>query len=125
MSRACLTVVALTLSTGCGAGSDTGPGALVSDRPIVFASARDGDFEIYVMDGDGDNVRQLTETDAEGVTEAREGAPKWSPDGSRIVFTSTRDHEGGGIGSHEIYFMEADGSAETRLTVNESAEVGG
>jgi hypothetical protein len=38
--------------------------------------------------------------------------PNWSPNGAKIVFTSTRD------GNREIYVMNADGTAQTRLTVN-------
>jgi Tol biopolymer transport system component len=34
----------------------------------------------------------------------------WSPDGSKVVFTSTRD------GNSEIYVMNADGTGQTRLT---------
>jgi Tol biopolymer transport system component len=36
--------------------------------------------------------------------------PRWSPDGTRIVFTSDRD------GDPEIYVMQADGSGPRRLT---------
>jgi hypothetical protein len=36
--------------------------------------------------------------------------PRWSPDGRHIAFTSNRD------GTIEIYVMNADGSAQTRLT---------
>jgi len=36
--------------------------------------------------------------------------PKWSPDGSRIVFTSSRN------GQTEIYTMKVDGTNPTRLT---------
>ena len=39
-------------------------------------------------------------------------SPVWSPDGRRIAFVSTRD------GYTEIYSMNADGSAQTRLTNN-------
>ena len=42
---------------------------------------------------------------------AADGGPQgWSPDGSRIAFTSARD------GNFEIYVMDADGSNPTRLT---------
>ena len=44
---------------------------------------------------------------------ATDGAPSWSPDGSRIAFTSNRD------GKSEIYLMNPDGSGVTRLTNNE------
>ena len=36
--------------------------------------------------------------------------PAWSPDGSKIAFTSDSD------GDYEVYVMNADGSAQTRLT---------
>jgi Tol biopolymer transport system component len=36
--------------------------------------------------------------------------PTWSPDGTKIAFMSARD------GNPEIYVMNADGSAQTRLT---------
>jgi Tol biopolymer transport system component len=40
----------------------------------------------------------------------KDGSPAWSPDGSRIAFSSERD------GNAEIYVMKADGSGMTRLT---------
>src|SRR3984893_16616738 len=40
--------------------------------------------------------------------------PEWSPDGSKIVFTSNRD----GLFNTEIYVMNANGSGVTRLTFN-------
>jgi len=43
-------------------------------------------------------------------------SPSWSPDGTRIAFSSNRD------GNWEIYVMEADGSGITRLTINRSAD---
>ena len=36
--------------------------------------------------------------------------PSWSPDGTKIAFTSGRD------GNGDIYVMNADGSNQTRLT---------
>ena len=59
------------------------------------------------MNADGSGQTRLTTTmpiDA--------SLPAWSPDGSKIAFTSFRDGEG------EIYVMNADGSAQARLTNN-------
>ena len=39
--------------------------------------------------------------------------PAWSPDGSKIAFSSNRDDQFG-----EIYVMNADGSAQTQLTTS-------
>jgi WD40-like Beta Propeller Repeat len=62
-----------------------------------------GDFNnLYSINPNGTGLSQLT-TD-------RDAGPAWSPDGSRIAFVSLRQ------GAPEIYVMNADGSAETRLT---------
>src|SRR5688572_24128844 len=67
---------------------------------IVFVSNRlsadspEGDEEIYTMDPDGNDVTRLT-TNA-----ARDFAPAFSPDGSKIAFVSDRD------GNREIFVMD-------------------
>jgi Tol biopolymer transport system component len=113
-----LAAAALVVVTACVRDDDAAPSGSAApvDHGIVFSSARDGDFEIYVMDADGTDVRQLTKNESEGVKEADDGSPAWSPDGERIAFTSTRDHEGDGLDSEELYLMAADGSGQTRLT---------
>jgi TolB protein len=40
------------------------------------------------------------------------GSPAWSPDGARIAFVSEEGHQG----KMDLYVMNADGSAPTRLT---------
>lgn len=81
-----------------------GPNA-ISGSKIVFGSSRNGgNHDIFVMDTNGANQTRLT-TNA-----AYDDQPKWSPDGSKIVFMSNRD------GNFEIYSMNADGSNQTRLT---------
>ena len=71
---------------------------------IAFVSDRDRNYEIYLMDDDGKNQRNLTNHPD------RDLAPSWSPDGTRIVFMSERD------GNGEIYMMDADGGNQQNLT---------
>jgi hypothetical protein len=60
--------------------------------------------EIWVMNADGTNQRQLTNNSA------HDEGPAWSPDGTQMVFTSERD------GNSEIYLMNADGTDQRRFT---------
>ena len=71
---------------------------------IVFASNRDGDWDIYSMDANGNNLLQLTDDPAS------EEEPAVSPDGRRIAFKSNR------VLSPELYVMDSDGNNAIRLT---------
>ena len=71
---------------------------------IVFSSNRDGDWDIYSMDVNGDNLLQLTDHPASDEN------PACSPDGRRIAFRSERD------GTPDLYLMDRDGNNLIRLT---------
>ncbi|MFN8448214.1 MAG: hypothetical protein U0521_06400 [Anaerolineae bacterium] len=66
---------------------------------IAFMSDADGDYDIYVMNSDGSNIRRLT---ANAVTDR---TPAWSPDGAWIVYSSDTRGDGG----HDLYRVSADG----------------
>jgi TolB protein len=53
----------------------------IASTQITFVSSRSGSKEIWVMDYDGTNQRQLTSLKSIALT------PRWSPDASRIAFT--------------------------------------
>ncbi len=67
---------------------------------IVFRSGRDGNFEIYLMDADGSDVRRLTNDPG------RDTMPAISPDGRRVVFSSTRNGEH--AMDRDLYLLDLD-----------------
>ena len=106
-------VVQLTDEPGYDAEATIGP-----DGRIVFTSVRDGDMEIYSMNGDGSDVRRLTHR------QGPDGGPFFSPDGSKIIFRGREIPDGEEYDDYkrlldeglwrptavEVFVMDADGS---------------
>ena len=73
--------------------------ALAKTSQIAFASHRDGNWEIYVMDANGRHQTRLTRRNTQ------DRFPLWSPDRSRIAFGSQV------AGTHwELWVMNVDGT---------------
>ena len=71
---------------------------------LAFFADVDGDFEIFVVNGDGTGLRNLTNNNVNDYDLS------WSPDGKRIVFVSAAGQ------SADVYVMNADGSEAKRVT---------
>ncbi len=81
--------------------------ASATEGTIAFSSNRDGDHDVYLMNSDGSNVRQLTHNSSIDTT------PSSSPDGTRIAFTRYLD------GDAEVFVMNADGSNRRQISDND------
>lgn len=79
-------------------------------RKIVFSSLRDGSQDLYIMDVDGSNVVQLTNT------ATNDSSPDWSPNGQKIAYSSGRES------NFDIYVVNADGSNIVQLTNQQAYE---
>lgn len=90
---------------------DADPSWSPDGKQIAFNSNRDGNFEIYLMNSDGSDVRRLTKSPS------WESFPAFSPDGTQIAFNSDRENE-----NNDVYLMNTDGSGVVKLTNWESEE---
>lgn len=92
---------------------------------IAFVSTRDDpaspeplltSAEIYLMNGDGSNVRRLTRNTW------GDGFPSISPDGRRVIFDSNRLRRADEpLNVSDLFVMNIDGSGQTRLIRGSSA----
>jgi dipeptidyl aminopeptidase/acylaminoacyl peptidase len=94
-------------------GLNVSPAWSPDGRKIAFATNRDGDWEIYVMNVDGTREENLTKSSKDSsdvVWPAADVDPAWSPDGKLIAFTTNRK------GISAIHVMSRDGSEVELLT---------
>jgi len=79
--------------------------AVMPTGKIVYTSPRGGNIDLWQMDGDGGEQKQLTKNAGDF-----NGRPSLSPDGRSIVFVSSRS------GSKQLWEMDADGANQRQLT---------
>ena len=82
---------------------------------IVIASIENDNWDLYIIDADGKNLRNLTEAfPKDGMYDSHRynTNPVWSPEGSHIAFDSDQNRNFG------IYIMNADGSNMRELIPN-------
>ena len=97
----------LVLGSACVAGEHGG-------QRLAVATFRTGDTEIFAVDPDSGDARNLSRSPSSG-----ERYPSWSPDGSKIAFNSDRD------GTYNLYVMDADGGNVRPLTHEKPPVVAG
>src|SRR5579864_4448664 len=83
-------------------------------KKATFDMNANGQWDIYVANADGTNIRQIT-NDAESDYE-----PTFSPDGSKLIFTSYRGDQGS-VG-FDVIVASVDGTGITDLTQNSTMD---
>src|SRR5712692_11739174 len=83
----------------------------VYKHKIVYETNRDGNFELYLVNADGSNPANLTQT-----SDVDEVYPKPSPDGSKICFVA--DEGKGSSKVRNVCYMNADGTGRTKVADN-------
>ena len=83
---------------------DLYPSISKDGKKVVFQSNRSGTMEIYSMDENGKNIKQLTFNSENANT------PVWSPDGRQIVYCYEKYDDS------DIWIMNSDGTNQRQLT---------
>ncbi len=76
-------------------------------KQLVFCHDMSGAVELYTINTDGSGLTQVTHDEAENIF------PRWSPDGTHILFSTLFN---GDFGYHHLATIRADGSERTVLT---------
>ena len=80
-------------------------------KRILFQSNESGKWQIYVMDENGKNIRQIT------MESSNNNFLDWSPDNKKIAFVSDR------TGNEEIFVMNANGTNQKQLTFTHARNI--
>lgn len=100
---------ALATSGGADLCEQTGDPQIKIDathHPIAFTSDRSGSLDLWLMESDGSNPIRLTSSDD------AEAMPSWSPDGTKLAFTSAVNQES----VSDLCVINSDGTGLRNLT---------
>jgi len=78
-------------------------------------------YNVYSMNSDGSDVRQLTDCYINGGGVSVCSTPSWSPDGTKIAFSDGDFIYGDNIGGAGIYIMNPDGTSITPVSQDSDA----
>jgi len=108
--------LSLALATGgclpaaCRGRAAQGPSAPAVSSELVYEQEIDGNSDIYVVPAAGGPARRITEDPG------HDSLARWTPDGQRIVFTSSR------TGNPQLWEVPADGGKPRRVRSNAASE---
>ena len=95
-----------------GVGNNVYPAFSPDGSKIVFTSNRTGTSQVWLINADGSNQRQLTFD-----SQQKDQVPDWSPDGSKIAYLAdTHGIADMGNSWGDIWVMNADGSGQHSIT---------
>jgi Tol biopolymer transport system component len=95
-----------------GVGNNVYPAFSPNGHKIVFTSNRTGTSQVWLMNADGSNQRQLTFD-----SQPKDQVPDWSPNGSKIAYLAdTHGIADMGNSWGDIWVMNANGSHQHRIT---------
>src|SRR5580765_535401 len=95
-----------------GAGNNVYPAFSPNGRKIVFTSNRTGTSQVWLMNADGSNQRQLTFD-----LQPKDQVPDWSPNGSKIAYLAdTHGIADMGNSWGDIWVMNANGAHQHQIT---------
>lgn len=88
----------------------------VTNGKIIFQSSSDGNYDLYIMNSDGSEQRNITNSPPSDIHTNNNVGPVASPDGTRIAFQSDRD------GNSEIYIINLESGVQRNLTMNSASD---
>jgi Tol biopolymer transport system component len=88
----------------------------VTNGKIVFQSTRDGNYDLYIMNPDGSDQQNLTNSPPSVANTNNNTSPVPSPDGKQVAFVSERD------GNDEIYTIDLESKVQLNLTKNKASD---